>query len=226
MNTENFDICLLILEKLKEKNLTVAWLARQIGSDGGNLRKILNNNRDIYTALLYNISVALKEDFFVLYSERLKKIIHHYYFKVNYSSTQTEPIDICRLILEKLDEKDLSIAWLARQTGCDKDNLRKTLNNNQDIYTDLLFKISVALEEDFFYNLFRKFKKNAKKVKFTSKERKIYLKNRQNLPFKDLELFYLCPVVLAIIYNNNNDKINLRKSSSCLQVSQARRQEK
>jgi len=64
MNTENFDICLLILKKLKEKNLTVAWLARQIGSDGGNLRRNLNNNRDIYTALLYKISVAQKEDFF------------------------------------------------------------------------------------------------------------------------------------------------------------------
>ena len=59
-------------------------------------------------------------------------------------------IKICDLILKKLKKEERRIAWLARQVGCDSDNLRKTLNNNQDIYTDLLYRISVALEEDFF----------------------------------------------------------------------------
>ena len=150
MITELINICQLIKEILDNKDLKVAWLARQVGYEGGNLRRILNNNRDIYLNLLFKISIALKEDFFALYSERLEEIIQPFYCKINYAAIETESIDICRLILETLDEKDLSIAWLARQTGCDKDNLRKTLNNNQDIYTDLLFKISVALEEDFF----------------------------------------------------------------------------
>ena len=150
MITELINICQLIKEILDNKDLKVAWLARQVGCEGGNLRRILNNNRDIYLNLLFNISVALKEDFFALYSERLEEIMQPFYCKINYTAIEMESIDICRLILETLDEKDLSIAWLAKQTNCDKDNLRKTFNNNQDIYTDLLFKISIALEEDFF----------------------------------------------------------------------------
>jgi len=52
--------------------------------------------------------------------------------------------------LQKLKEKERSVAWLARQVGCNSDNLRKTLNNNKDLYTDLLYRICVALEEDLF----------------------------------------------------------------------------
>ena len=64
------------------------------------------------------------------------------------------------LILQKLKEKERSVAWLARQVGCNGDNLRKTLNNNQDLYTDLLYRISVALEEDFFACYSEKLKEN------------------------------------------------------------------
>jgi len=71
MNTEIFDMCRLILEKLKEKDLTVAWLARQIGCDDGNLGRMLKNNRHIHAALLFRISKALRHDFFVYYSSYL-----------------------------------------------------------------------------------------------------------------------------------------------------------
>lgn len=58
-------------------------------------------------------------------------------------------ININQLIFQKLQEKDLKIAWLARQVGCDADNLRKKLKNNHDIHSNLLYRISIALGEDF-----------------------------------------------------------------------------
>jgi plasmid maintenance system antidote protein VapI len=63
-----------ISQKLKEKDLKPAWLARQIDYDPDNLRKMLKNNREIYSDLLFRISVALDEDLFALYSQRLKEI--------------------------------------------------------------------------------------------------------------------------------------------------------
>ena len=59
-------------------------------------------------------------------------------------------IHINHLILKKLKEKDRSISWLARQMRCDKDNLRKILKNNREVYPSLLLQISSVLDEDFF----------------------------------------------------------------------------
>jgi len=70
---ESIRLNLLILEKLKEKERSIAWLARQVGYDKDNLRKILKNNQEIYPNLLLRISVALKEDFFAYYSQNLKE---------------------------------------------------------------------------------------------------------------------------------------------------------
>jgi hypothetical protein len=60
----------LIVEKLKEKDLTIAWFARQVHSDESNFYKKLKNN-DISKELLFQISDLLHEDFFVYYSEEL-----------------------------------------------------------------------------------------------------------------------------------------------------------
>jgi len=151
MSTGSINICRLIKEKLDEKGLPVAWLARHTGRKEDSLRKTLNHNRDIYINRLFHISVALKEDFFACYSERLKKIAPFYCNKSHTEmETETEGINICQLIKERLDEQNLPVAWLARQIGCDKDNLRKILTKNRNIYTDLLFNISVTLEEDFY----------------------------------------------------------------------------
>jgi hypothetical protein len=59
-------------------------------------------------------------------------------------------IDINDLIVQKLKEKERSVRWLAKKVGCDDSNLRKTLKGERYIYADLLFRISVVLEEDFF----------------------------------------------------------------------------
>jgi len=60
------------------------------------------------------------------------------------------PIDIGQLVLQKLKENDKTVVWLAKQIGCDDSNLGKTLRNSRYIYFDLLLRISVAMEEDFF----------------------------------------------------------------------------
>jgi len=59
-------------------------------------------------------------------------------------------IYVNEIILQRLKVKERSVAWLARQIGCDSDNLRKTLKNNHDIYSNFLLQISIALDEDFF----------------------------------------------------------------------------
>ena len=59
-------------------------------------------------------------------------------------------VDIGDLILKKLKEKERTIVWLAKKVGCDDSNLGKTLKNSRYIYFDLLLRISIALEEDFF----------------------------------------------------------------------------
>ena len=61
----------LVLEKLKEKERSITWLARHVGCNSGNLRKILHNKNDIYAELLYQISDALETDFHGYYSQRL-----------------------------------------------------------------------------------------------------------------------------------------------------------
>jgi plasmid maintenance system antidote protein VapI len=68
MNTEDFHIGCLIKEDLKKKDLTIAWLARQVGHDDGNLGRVLKDNQHIHSELLYRISKALRHDFFIYYS--------------------------------------------------------------------------------------------------------------------------------------------------------------
>ena len=62
----------MILQKLHEKQRSIAWLARQINCDDGNLGRQLKNNRHIHSELLLRISMALGEDFFANYSEIIK----------------------------------------------------------------------------------------------------------------------------------------------------------
>jgi len=59
-------------------------------------------------------------------------------------------IPIGELIFMTLKDKERSIVWLAKQIGCDDSNLGKMLKGKRYIYPDLLLRISVILEEDFF----------------------------------------------------------------------------
>jgi len=70
---EDIHIGKLIVEKLKEKERTVAWLARQVHCDDANLGRVLKNSQHIHSELLLRISIALDEDFFAHYSEIVRK---------------------------------------------------------------------------------------------------------------------------------------------------------
>ena len=71
---KDINICNLIMQKLKEEERSIAWLARKVGCDKDNLSKMLKkNNHDILPDLLFRISEALKEDFFACYSQKLQE---------------------------------------------------------------------------------------------------------------------------------------------------------
>jgi len=64
----NIDIGSLIRQKMNEQGTTIAWLAQQVNCDRSNLGKQLQK-RHIYPELLLKISMALKTDFFIHYSQ-------------------------------------------------------------------------------------------------------------------------------------------------------------
>ncbi|MDR2126995.1 MAG: XRE family transcriptional regulator [Prevotellaceae bacterium] len=58
-------------------------------------------------------------------------------------------IHIGQMICNKLEENGRSISWLAKKVYCDRSNLRKMLKHNH-IYCELLLRISITLNYDFF----------------------------------------------------------------------------
>ena len=62
-----------ILQKLKEKDRSISWLAKQVGRDKGNLHRTLKNSQYIHYDLIYRISKALGEDFHAYGSQKLKE---------------------------------------------------------------------------------------------------------------------------------------------------------
>ena len=70
------DMGFIVRQKMDEQGTTIAWLAQNVNCDRSNLRKQLNNTH-IYPELLVKISVALKTDFFVYYSQKIKQIIEN-----------------------------------------------------------------------------------------------------------------------------------------------------
>jgi len=62
----------IIIKTLKEKDFTIAWLARQVYCNESNFYKKLKNN-EINIDLLFHISNVLHVDFFACYSEELQK---------------------------------------------------------------------------------------------------------------------------------------------------------
>jgi plasmid maintenance system antidote protein VapI len=74
MHEDDIHIGKLIIEKLKEKERSVSWLARQINCDESNLGRLLKNSKHIHSELLLRISIALDEDFFVHYSEKIREL--------------------------------------------------------------------------------------------------------------------------------------------------------
>ena len=69
---------------------------------------------------------------------------------MNKTNTLKEPsFHIGQLIKNELYNQGRSISWLANQVGCTRENFYKIMRRDW-IYTDMLFKISYALDHDFF----------------------------------------------------------------------------
>ncbi len=62
---------------------------------------------------------------------------------------RSSDLHIGNLIKQELEHQGRSITWLAKQVGCSRENLYKVFRRSW-IYTDLLFKISDALDYNFF----------------------------------------------------------------------------
>ena len=63
----------IILQKLKEKERSIAWLARKIGCNDANLGRLLKNSQYLHSELLKRIAKALKENLFAYYTEEFEK---------------------------------------------------------------------------------------------------------------------------------------------------------
>ena len=78
-----------------------------------------------------------------------------------------EEMNICREIRQQLKKQKRSVAWLAKEVGCDASNLFKQLNcekNKQSkLPTTLLYRISVAMDEDFFAHFSQQLYRNKRK---------------------------------------------------------------
>ena len=70
------------------------------------------------------------------------------------NENEIPPLHIGNLIREQLRLQRRSVAWLAMQIGCKRDNVYKLLRHYY-ITTDTLMRISLALDYDFFADLSR-----------------------------------------------------------------------
>ena len=70
---EDIHIGQIIFQKLKEKERSIAWLARQVNYNDSNLGRLLKNSQHIHAELLLRISLALDEDLFAHYSKKIKE---------------------------------------------------------------------------------------------------------------------------------------------------------
>ena len=68
----NINIGNIVMQKLRAKDLTIAWLARQVNVDESNFyKKLKNNNLD--PDLIFFISDILHDDLFSAYSQKLRE---------------------------------------------------------------------------------------------------------------------------------------------------------
>ncbi|MDE7347713.1 MAG: XRE family transcriptional regulator [Muribaculaceae bacterium] len=62
---------------------------------------------------------------------------------------ENEPIFIGKIIEEELRRQERTITWLSRKIHCDRRNIYDIFSRTS-IDTDLLYKLSIALNKDFF----------------------------------------------------------------------------
>ena len=151
MTQDNDYIGGLIKKTLDKDGRSAKWLAEKIHCKRRNVYDIYNR-ASIDTAQLLRISLALKTDFFVFFSEIYKKKIdkmEHIASGISYRIPQDE-IRIGRLIKNKLDEDGRSVRWLAQMIHCKRSNVYDIFNNRDSMDTARLLKVCLVLETNFF----------------------------------------------------------------------------
>ncbi len=84
--------------------------------------------------------------------------------------SDTEPILIGKIIEEELRRQERTVTWLSRKIHCDRRNVYDIFTRNT-IDTELLYKLSVILNQDFFPFYSEKLQ-NAYKKQFTPPPRR------------------------------------------------------
>ena len=67
----------------------------------------------------------------------------------NRESQEFETLHIGKIIEEELRRQERTVTWLSRKIHCDRRNIYDIFSRTS-IDTDLLFKLSIALNKDFF----------------------------------------------------------------------------
>lgn len=67
----------------------------------------------------------------------------------NQEPLEGEPIYIGKIIEEELRRQERTVTWLSRKIHCDRRNIYDIFSRSS-IDTDLLYKLSLALNKDFF----------------------------------------------------------------------------
>lgn len=132
----------LIERELRRQERTVTWLARKINCDRRNVYNVFERTY-IDTELLLRISIVLQTDFFAYYSRALQSA------ETQQITPPNSPFSIGQLIKEELKRQGRSVIWLAREINCDRRNIYNVFSRTT-VDSELLFRISVALNTDFF----------------------------------------------------------------------------
>ena len=85
-------------------------------------------------------------------------------FSIKLLKIISEELHIGKIIKQQLKQQQRSVSWLARQIGYDRSALNALLNEQKDIHTSLLKRISTAMNIDFFIFYSEDFQKRQKDV--------------------------------------------------------------
>ena len=151
MTRDKNNIGELIRKTLKEDGRSATWLAEKIHCKRRNVYDIYKRT-SIDTAQLLRISLALKTNFFMYFSEIYDTMIYKTEYttsRICYILPQNEAY-IGRLVRNKLEEQGRSVQWLADKIHCKRSNVYNIFNNRSSIDTARLLKICIALKTNFF----------------------------------------------------------------------------
>ena len=142
-------IGILIKNRLKEDGRSVKWLAQKIQCKRRNIYDIFNRS-SIDTAKLLRISLAMKYNFFLYFTENMIDKIEYALPNTKYCMLPQDEIRIGTLIKGKLEEEGRSVVWLAQKINCQRNCIYDLLKNKTSVDTTRLMKICKALKTNFF----------------------------------------------------------------------------